>query len=379
MRILHVHQQGRFFGGVEQILHDTAAGLAAQGLAQALLHDDAAPDDAFLAPFAAHGRDPELLQRFRPDAILVHKPPQEALIESLSRRCPTTRMVHDHDLVCLRRHKYFPVSGRICRSPAGIDCYLHLCFVTRDRTPGALPVALRSVRRQRAGIAANAGVRTFIVGSQWMRQSLAGNGIDPDRVRVIHPIPAALAAPRALPPAAAPAILYVGQVIRGKGVDLLLRALAVTPGAWRATVVGDGNHLPACRDLARRLGLEQRVRFTGRVAHADLESHYASASFTAVPSRWPEPFGMVGIEAMARGRPVVGFDAGGIAEWLRDGDTGLLVPAGNVTALAAAMARLLADPAAAAAMGARAARHVAAQFSHQDYLQQMRRTLEDTV
>ena len=88
---------------------------------------------------------------------------------------------------------------------------------------------------------------------------------------------------------------------------------------------------------------------------------------------------MVGIEAMARGRPVVGFDAGGIAEWLRDGDTGLLVPAGNVTALAAAMARLLADPAAAAAMGARAARHVAAQFSHQDYLQQMRRTLEDTV
>ena len=76
--------------------------------------------------------------------------------------------------------------------------------------------------------------------------------------------------------------------------------------------------LPSAGQLASKLKISDRVVFTGRVDHEKLESYYAAARLVVVPSRWPEPFGMVGIEAMARGRPVVAFDTGGIGDWLED-------------------------------------------------------------
>jgi glycosyltransferase involved in cell wall biosynthesis len=74
-----------------------------------------------------------------------------------------------------------------------------------------------------------------------------------------------------------------------------------------------------------------------------MEAHYARARVVVVPSLWPEPFGLVGVEAMARGRPVVGIDRGGIREWLAHGETGLRVEPTAAT-LAAAIQRLLNEP-----------------------------------
>jgi glycosyltransferase involved in cell wall biosynthesis len=85
------------------------------------------------------------------------------------------------------------------------------------------------------------------------------------------------------------------------------------------------------------------VTFAGWVPHHALESYYARAAVCVVPSRWPEPFGMVGVEAMARGRPVVAFAVGGIPDWLDDGVTGILAPEADTAALGAAIATLLGD------------------------------------
>lgn len=87
---------------------------------------------------------------------------------------------------------------------------------------------------------------------------------------------------------------------------------------------------------------------------------------------------MVGPEAMARGRPVVAFSAGGIPDWLTDGVSGLLVPPGDVQGLAAAMGRLLADPELAARMGQAAAKQVHRDLSHRGYLESLKRSLETT-
>ena len=379
MKLLHVHERAAFHGGVEQILHDTARGLSARGWQQALLHVDPQADSDFLEPFDQASVERSILSRFDPDVVLLHKVADTQLVESITRQHPGVHMVHDHDLVCLRRHKYFPISGRICNKPAGWQCYSRLCFVNRNRLPQGLPVTIKTVGPQKRDIRSHGDMRRFVVGSRWMQDELVMNGIDGKRIRVIHPIPASLTEVHPLPHQSRTEILYVGQVIRGQGVDLLLRALARVPQPWHATIVGTGNHLDSCRRLAASLGIAAHIEFTGWVAHGDLESYYARAAFTVVPSRWPEPFGMVGVEAMARGRAVVGFSAGGIPDWLCSGVNGVLAPAGDVEKLADAINGLLADPAHTRRLGERAARLAAQQFTHSRYLDAMETLLEEVA
>lgn len=379
MKLLHVHERAAFHGGVEQILHDTAHGLADRGWQQALLHVEPQVDSVFLAPFSDASTSKNILARFNPDVVLLHKVADTQLINAITRRYPAVRMVHDHDLVCLRRHKYFPLSGRICNKPAGWHCYANMCFLNRNPAPGGFPVTIHTVGPQKRIIRSHREMRRFVVGSQWMQQELAMNGIPTERIRVIHPIPASLAEIRPLPQQSQTEILYVGQVIRGKGVDLLLRALARVSQPWHATIVGTGNHLESCRRLAATLGIAAHVEFSGWVAHTELESYYARAAFSVVPSRWPEPFGMVGIEAMARGRAVAAFAAGGIPDWLQDGVNGVLAPAGDIDKLAGAIRGLLADPEYTRTLGTRAAAVAAQQFTHAHYLDAMEKLLEETV
>ena len=387
MRVLHVNERAGFHGGVEQILHDMALGLAERGHPQALLHRDPEPRPELLSAFEATGSDagadsdggPALIDGFRPDVVLIHKLESAGRIHALAERLPTVRMVHDHDLVCLRRHKYFPINTRICDRPAGLACYSHLCFIQRAAPGGRLPIRLSHVGERRRAIDAHAQVRRFIVGSRWMREELAVNGIPAGRVDVLPPVPRTLGEIQPLPPSGEPEVLFVGQIIRGKGVDLMLRALAEVRPPWHATVVGAGNHLDWCRALAGELGIARRVSFTGWVDHARLQDYYARAALSVVPSRWPEPFGMVGIEAMARGRPVVGFAAGGIPDWLEDGVTGLLAPEADHEALGRHIARLLADPALAARLGCQAAGRVQERYRADRFLDELTGVLERAV
>jgi glycosyltransferase involved in cell wall biosynthesis len=377
MRVLHVHERAGFYGGVEQILYDTARGLSARGWPQGLLHADGAPQDEYLAAFECSGGDDELISRFAPDLLFLHKVEDPQRVAALAARLPTVRMIHDHDLVCLRRHKYFPLSKRVCDRPAGLACYLNLCFVQRAAQGSAVPVAFKGLGGVKAAIRAHRGVRRLMVGSRWMARELSINGLDPARIAIVPPIPAALAGATPLPASGEPEVLFVGQVIRGKGVDLLLQALGQVPGDWHATIVGTGNHLDACRRLAETLGIAARVEFAGWVPHQALEPYYARAAVCVVPSRWPEPFGMVGVEAMARGRPVIGFAVGGIPDWLDDGVTGILIPKADTAALGAAIAELLAQPARAEALGRAGVEQVRDRFQPDQYLDRLMQILRE--
>ena len=379
MRVLHVHERAAYHGGVEQILRDMAAGLGAAGSPQALLHADAAPEPAYLEPFADHGSGDDLIARFRPDVALIHKLEDAGRVAALAARLPAARMVHDHDLVCLRRHKYFPIGTRVCDRPAGLACYTHLCFVQRAATGSRLPVGFAAVGTRKRAIAAHAGVRAFLVGSRWMERELVMNGIPGERVHVLPPVPRSLAAVDPQPPSPEPEVLFVGQVIRGKGVDLLLHALSGVARPWHATIAGIGNHLDACKTLARELGIADAVTFTGWVPHEALQQHYARAAVSAVPSRWPEPFGMVGIEAMARARPVVGFAVGGIPDWLEHNVTGLIAPEADTATLGAHIGRLLHDPDLARTLGRQAAQRVGERYQPADFQRRLLERLESVA
>jgi len=140
-------------------------------------------------------------------------------------------------------------------------------------------------------------------------------------------------------------LLYCGRIDERKGIDLAVEALVHLPGEATLRVVGGGDveHLEALRTLAQSLGLTERVSFE-RHPRAALPTVYAEADVTLFAVRWEEPFGLVPLESMAMGTPVVASGRGGSGEYLRDGENCLLTdPDRGPEVVAGAITRLAED------------------------------------
>jgi glycosyltransferase involved in cell wall biosynthesis len=133
------------------------------------------------------------------------------------------------------------------------------------------------------------------------------------------------------PPESETALLFVGRLVSVKGVDVALRALSELDPAYTLTICGDGDEREVLQTLAQRLGIDDRVSFEGWVDHNEIADYARRASLQLVPSRY-EPFGIVALEAIAAGCPVVASDTGGLPEAV--GKCGVLVPPDDPEALA---------------------------------------------
>jgi glycosyltransferase involved in cell wall biosynthesis len=178
-------------------------------------------------------------------------------------------------------------------------------------------------------------------------------------------------------------ILFVGSLDGSsawKGIDVLVRAMQRVQRAWPdalLTFVGDGDGLPGHRRRCERAGV--RTEFRGARFGEELSAEYARCAMLVLPSiSEAESFGMVLVEAMAHGRPVIGSRIGGIPLVVRDGRDGLLVPPGDPAALASAIESLLADPARADALGAHG-RAAAARYDWAPRVEQTHRIFAEVV
>jgi len=162
-----------------------------------------------------------------------------------------------------------------------------------------------------------------------------------------------------------PVVLCVSRLVPRKGQDTLIRAWPRVLAARAAAggqepvllIVGDGPYRKDLDRLAGRLSVTGSVRFTGPVPEADLPGYYAAADIFAMPCRTRrggldvEGLGIVYLEASAAGLPVIGGDSGGAPDAIEPGESGYVVPGRDLDALTGRLTALLADPAAAAAMG----------------------------
>jgi glycosyltransferase involved in cell wall biosynthesis len=166
-----------------------------------------------------------------------------------------------------------------------------------------------------------------------------------------------------------PMIFCPARLHPTKGVDLLIDAMAAVSTASELVIAGSGSDddVEHLQMRATALGDHHNVRFVDSHDEA-LPDLYARSSVVAVPSVWPEPFGLVGLEAMAFGRPVVAFDVGGIGDWLAHDEVGLLAPAGDRTQLGACIERIVSDPVTARRMGAAGHARVQRRFSWDEHL-----------
>jgi glycogen(starch) synthase len=144
--------------------------------------------------------------------------------------------------------------------------------------------------------------------------------------------------------AGGPYIMGIGRLVAQKGFDVLLRAFAkANIAGWKLLIAGEGPERGGLEALIKELGLEGTAKLLGRADRAMAGALFRGCEFFVLPSRM-EPLGIVNLEAMAAGKPVIASRVGGVPEIVSEGETGLLVPSENVEALARAMARLAEDP-----------------------------------
>lgn len=304
-----------------------AYGVEAQAVAWSDEHDE--PSAAAADEIASIVRD------FAPDVVVAHN----VLDAGVLRAAAAPRRIyhlHDHRPFCPNGDRLYPQGGGICNVPmstfgCGFHSLVHGCaYGPRPRT-----LALTRIRERVAAWVREAD--STIVFSTYMGAVACRNGVPVRRVSTIAPPledSAYAAAPAPRP--SADVVLFAGRVMPSKGARSLVRAVARIGASQRpkVSIVGDGPDLSATVAEAQTLGVALDAR--GRLGAAALRNAYDDATIVAMPSTWGEPFGLVGIEAFARGRPVVAYDSGGIEQWLGAG-TGVLVPRGDEDGLARAI------------------------------------------
>ena len=389
MKILFLNTYCGYFGGVEQNVFTAAAGLRAQGHHCTLVYlketdnrlaeyqnqfDETihVPDESELAGTLA-----TLIDDGSWDSLYVHKLKSVAPLQEIKGKIRLVRMIHDHDECCPRRHKYYTCPNRICKHAVGLRCWADLAFIDRD-PQAKFGVRFKNLFQHKKELVRNRELfDTFLVGSRFIQDELLMNGFEEGRIQCVPPcVKHPDRAPTPVPDNNE--ILYVGQLIKGKGVDLLIQALTHLSEPFHLTIAGSGNAEDSLKAMVQNLDLEAHVDFAGWIAPDELDRLYDQCRILAVPSRWAEPFGMIGLEAMQRARPVVGFDVGGIPDWLETGVTGYTAPEADVQQFADALNRLLDDHKTAQTFGEQGRKKLEAEFSFKTYIEQLSTVLKST-
>lgn len=337
MRILFVNDGVGDAGGVQSYLTAVAGALRARGHEVALLHLDALRRvaESPVGPDAAHfcvaklGEAAALTAaaQWGPTVVFSHNMRALSVEQRLVDRWPVAKMMHGYFGTCIGGQKMHGFPGRVaCGRKFGPACLA--LYLPRHCGQWSVAKLAEQYAWTRAQHALFGRYATMLVASHHMRDEYARNGMAAARI-VVNPL---FAAEMPLRPAPAPAdfrVLFMGRMTALKGGDVLIRAVARASVQLHApiavTMAGDGPSRRAWQALSASLGVS--ATFPGWVDAAQRQSLYATASVVAVPSLWPEPFGLTGLEGGAFGAPALAFDVGGIRAWLRDGVNGWLVPA----------------------------------------------------
>jgi glycosyltransferase involved in cell wall biosynthesis len=355
MRILIAHEAPAGAGGVESYLAAIMPALQARGHDVAFLCDNARAQQGptrldGMTPVVSvidQGLSPAVaaVQAWRPDVCFSHNMRRLEIEERLMPLCPVVKMMHGYFGTCIGGQKAHTFPGvQPCSRTFGLPCLgIYLPRRCGQLRPALMIEQFGWASAQRRLFDRYAHV---VVASGHMAREYHRHGVSAERLTAapLFPTVPPGEAPR-IPPQE-PTILFLGRMTGIKGGDVLIRAAAHATGLLKKPVrlllAGNGPAEQAWRDLAQRLDV--RATFHGWASDSTRIALLRSASVVALPSLWPEPFGLVGLEAAVHGVPAVGFDVGGIGEWLHDDENGRLVAGrGSATALGAAIADMLAS------------------------------------
>ncbi len=394
MTLRVVHCVGFYFpdpvGGTEVYVRDLAASLVAHGVKSSIVASTTDPDRDYLWEGVPVHRYPadvgqdqfqRLVRQLAPDVFHLHSWTTGAGLSHLEYAAqlgvPCVATLHVPAPLCIRGTMMLegkrPCDGRIEQTRCAYCWALergvpapaaHLVSRLPTWTPPpwltGSPLRRLATLASARSIAANQAARLqklarlcarIVVPSEWVRSALHENAIPDSKILLSGQAASAAfgkGGPRARGEAGNRALTigFVGRVEPYKGVRTLIEAMAHIPPQMplRLVIAGTGDDARNLQSIEAAAAKDRRIELVGALPHDDIPAFLDSLDILAVPSRWMETGPIVVLEAQAMGVPVMGADLGGIAERVRDGIDGWLLPFDNPRAWAAAMRRAATDP-----------------------------------
>ena len=287
------------------------------------------------------------------DIIIIHNIIHQDLLKELPID-KTFFFAHDHNIYCQRHHYYTPV-GRINCHRKYNPLICKLCSLCRNAAP---PIA--EYRKLPA-----------LVLSDFMAENLRKNGFNK-----VFKLPAFIKTNDRVHnfmPNGVLRILFLGQLIRGKGADLMVKTLAKLNIPFICTIAGDGKDRAMLEKMVIDYKLQEKVKFTGFVDNP--EELWGNCDLFFFPIRWQEPFGLVGLEALAHGVPVVTFDLGGVREYM-DNSCGRLIPEKDLNSAVKALQELVQSPELLPKLSQKGLQIAQEKFSEKNFMNEFKNLME---
>lgn len=319
------------------------------------------------------------LDQRQPQLLHIHDP--EMLME-VTEECPAIFTMHNHCSYCPSGTKYLANRGKVCdrmMNPLGCS-WGHLIDSCGSRRPQKLLFNflntyhfIQTLKKLKIPVIAN---------SDYVRGQIISAGVAAERVVTLrcgvkpprHPTTALNWATHKNQ-----RILFVGRIVPDKGVEWLIKALQHTNTNIHLDIAGDGWSKSSMEKLASAMGLSNRITWHGWCNDQHLEALYQQCFAVVFPSLWPEPAGLVTLEAYSHYRPIIASAVGGIPEHVKHGETGILVRANHVQELATAINELATNYSQSRLMGERGEAWYQEEFTIDIHLQRLLEIYRQTI
>ncbi|HEY1171889.1 MAG TPA: glycosyltransferase family 4 protein [Verrucomicrobiae bacterium] len=383
MRILLVNESARCHtGGANRVVVETLALLVGGGHEVALAYWDGKGSEVSCPVYrfsidvtdsVLRGRWEEILRDFRPDIVQVHQMDHPFFLEEAGRSVPYVRFLHDQSWFCSGGDRMWR-GFKACHRPHDALCFWHHYA---SGCGGKNPKG-NWERWQRVQQNFTFGRQQhFQVASEFMAHGLLENGIPREAIDVVllyakEPMVKAATVPGR--------IVAASRLVKAKGVHLLVEAMAhLHEHNCSLVICGDGPEREELEALAKQSGVNERIQFLGEVSPQQVDEQIAKAELVVTPTLRPEPFGLIGPEAMAHGKAVLAFDGGATPEWLQNGVNGVMLSLRSVTELNAALSALFKDRSQLQAMGKNGHQMWREKFSEKAYLHRLLDSFERLI
>jgi len=391
--ILHICDWYRPIGGAEKLLFDTLKLLENEGCTNIIVYNDHPDQEASgLRPeYAVKGLElfsyhypgsrllakraikqlKEIIKKNSPDICHIHNFQNSFITEYLIKTLPCVRSIHDPRLYCFTSWKLLPDKS-ICPYPLGVDCIRQGCISSglfpRNNFDRNAPGVLRNYKIHKK-------MPALILESRMQIECILENGFSPEQIAWLPnftPIMPEQEVKQFVRKHFNPdekIVLFVGRASYEKGAQVLVDACKYLKSKCKVVIITAGPLLEKIKSMASTY--PALIEVIPGLSYADTRKYYARSSVVIIPSVWLENFCLVGLEAYANMKPVVGSCIGGIKDWLNEEETGWFFDPGNARDLAEKIDHALADPGRLKTMGRAAYDRVCKYYNDKLYLSRL--------